>query len=94
MGPRKLTHEMRVAACVQTPHEVADLVLALALSGADLEAQVKELTRQLHQNSCNSKRPSPDGYEKRTPTSRRETSGNASGGQPGHSGAGPVSLSE
>ena len=63
MGPRKLTHEMLVAACAQTPHEVADLVMALALRVADLEAQVKELTRQLHQNSRNSsKLPSSDGY--------------------------------
>ena len=38
MGPRKLTHEMRVAVCAQTPHEVADLAMASALRGADLEA--------------------------------------------------------
>ncbi len=63
MGPRKLTHEMLVAACAQTPHEVADLAMALAQRGADLEAQGKELTRQLHQNSRNSsKLPSSDGY--------------------------------
>ena len=79
---------MLIAACAQTPHEVADLVMALALRVADLEAQVKELTRQLHQNSRNSsKPPSSDGYEKPTPKSRREKSGKSSGGQPGHPGA-------
>lgn len=88
MDPRELTHETLVAACAQIPDEVADLVIAMAARVADLEAQVKELTRQLHQNSRNSSQPpSSDGYEKPAPKSRREKSGKPSGGQLGHSGA-------
>jgi hypothetical protein len=46
MDPRKPTHEMRVAACNQAPHEIG---MTSALCVAYLEAQAKESTRQLHQ---------------------------------------------
>ena len=88
MDPRELSRDTLITACASIPDQVADLVIALAARAADLEAQVKELTRQLQQDSHNSsKPPSSDGPEKPAPKSRREKSGKASGGQPGHDGA-------
>ena len=88
MDPRELSRDELVAACARMPEVVADLVIALAARVGDLDAQVKELTRQLRQDSHNSsKPPSSDGDDKPAPKSRREKSGKASGGQAGHDGA-------
>lgn len=79
---------MLIAACARIPEPVADLVIAWAARAGDLDAHVKELTRQLQQNRRNgSKPPSRDGCERPAPKIRREKSGKASGGQPGHDGA-------
>jgi hypothetical protein len=73
MHPRELTREMLIAACAQIPEQVADWVIALAARTADVEARMKELERQLQQNSRNSRKPpSRDGGAKPAPKSRRE----------------------
>lgn len=87
MDPRELSCDT-LAACAHIPEQVADLVIALAAREADLAAQMKELTRQLQQNSKHSRKPpSSDGYERPTPKSRGTKRGKMSGAQPGHDGA-------
>lgn len=59
----------------------------LSASIESLQSTIKELRRQLGQNSNNSsKPPSSDGYRKPKPKSLREKSGKKPGGQKGHSG--------
>ena len=61
-----------------------------ALNGTIMELQetIKELQRQLNQNSQNSsKPPSSDGFNKPKPQSLRQRSGKKQGGQKGHPGA-------
>ena len=61
-----------------------------ALNGNIMELQetIKELQRQLNQNSQNSsKPPSSDGFNKPKPQSLRQRSGKKQGGQKGHPGA-------
>ena len=76
-----------IAACATEPERVADALLASRREVQELSERVRELERQLHQNSGNShKPPSSDGYGKPAPKSLRDKSSNASGGQPGHPG--------
>lgn len=69
------------------PEALVDILLALQQRVEQLEKSVKELERQLAQNSHNShKPPSSDGYSKPSPKSLRTPSGRKPGGQPGHPG--------
>ena len=73
--------------CATAPEQVADLVVGLYAQVDALEAQVRELQRQLGLNSHNSsKPPSSDGYRKPAPKSLRGKSERPSGGQWGHPG--------
>ena len=71
--------------------QVADLtalVQSLTESNAALMETIRELQRQLNQNSQNSsKPPSSDGFNKPAPKSLRQKSGKKQGGQKGHPGA-------
>ena len=64
------------------------LVQSLTESNAALTETIKELQRQLNQNSQNSsKPPSSDGFNKPKPQSLRQKSGKKPGGQKGHKGS-------
>jgi transposase len=60
-------------------------VEALKESNEALQAEVKRLREQLHQNSQNSSRP-PSSDPPGTPTGKNKPSGRKQGGQPGHAG--------
>ena len=88
IDPRELSRNTLITACASIPEQVADLVITLAARAADLDAEVKELTRLLQQDSNNSSKPSSsDSPDRPAPKSRRVSSGRAIGGQPGHAGA-------
>jgi len=68
--------------------ELTALVGTLSATIVELQETIRELRRQLGQNSQNSsKPPSSDGYNKPTPKSQRTKSGKKPGGQKGHTGA-------
>ena len=65
--------------------ELTQLVETLSATIFELQETIRELRRQLGQNSQNSsKPPSSDGYNKPSPKSQRTKSGKKPGGQKGH----------
>lgn len=71
----------------QQNKELTDLVKTLNGTIVELQETIRELRRQLNQNSQNSsKPPSSDGYNKPSPKSQRVKSGKKPGGQMGHPG--------
>ena len=66
---------------------LADSNAKLTATIEGLQETIKELQRQINQNSNNSsKPPSSDGYKKPSPKSQRTKSGRKQGGQKGHKG--------
>ncbi len=73
-----------------TEHDERQAVMIQSLTEtiAGLQETIKDLQRQLNQNSQNSsKPPSSDGYKKPNPKSQRRKSGRKQGGQNGHPGS-------
>ena len=63
-------------------------IAALTATIEELQEIIKELRRQLGENSQNSsKPPSSDGYKKPAPKSQRKKTGKKPGGQKGHAGS-------